>query len=49
MRGERDVSLFTALADTRHGLALTTDGMTQTWTSEGLNLIAVSPSICQSP
>jgi len=34
---------------TREGLPPDTDVMTQTWAAERLNLIAVSPEICQAP
>jgi UDP:flavonoid glycosyltransferase YjiC (YdhE family) len=33
----------------RHGLAPDTDVLTQTWTSERLNLVAVSPVLCERP
>jgi UDP:flavonoid glycosyltransferase YjiC (YdhE family) len=34
---------------TREGLSPETDVMTQTWASDKLNLVAVSPHICQAP
>ncbi len=34
---------------TREGLKPETDVMMQTWASDKLNLVAVSPHICQAP